>query len=547
MNVWRTHTWAEIGVNEDDPTEVFHSSGGSLYRSRDAGETWQALALGEQIPPPDESVLVFALAVDGADVYGVLNDGTAWISHDHGDTWEGVGTVGRLPARDDDGWRLLLPTSDGESTFLAAGGHLFVSPDTMRSWVPTPVDVTGAYSLVRVPEGVIVGSRDGYSLTRDEGESWEIVTMDPVDLAVVAAGELVLITGETLHAGGAEHTLPFMPMFLAQADGGLLVGHEEGVSYSDDGGASWVLRQVGMTDPGMSVVEAHPLCADRVLVASLCSGGVYTSEDHGGSWTHADGYLHYVMDVRYDPRDPDRVWSISDDALLVSEDGGGSWTIVHEAYHFHGFAVDPEDSDRLLLGSVGSGHWNDATMRVYVSEDAGGTWVDASAGLPESQASAHVLHFVDGDTVLLGTYRAGDETHNSGNGVGLYRSVDRGLTWEATELPQDDVAGLADGPGGVWAATGAGLWRSADGGVTWEDAGPSADWYLSVEFHGDVGLAYTAIGQAWHTRDGGESWSSSGASLSPPGDKWLAQVAINADGTVGYVTVPGHGVYRLGL
>ena len=81
-----------------------------------------------------------------------------------------------------------------------------------------------------------------------------------------------------------------------------------------------------------------------------------------------------------------------------------------------------------------------------------------------------------------------------------------------------------------------------DGGVTWEDVGPAEDWYLSVEFRGNVGLAYARSGTAWRTADGGETWVASGRELSPPGDKWLAQVAINADATVGYVTVPDWGV-----
>jgi photosystem II stability/assembly factor-like uncharacterized protein len=359
-------------------------------------------------------------------------------------------------------------------------------------------------------------------------------------------GSVALASETRFWLDGVEHELPTTPMFLGHAGDRLLLGHDGGVSWSDDG-ATWTLAPEGMTDPGMSVVEAHPVCADRLVVASECSGGVYASGDHGNTWTHADAYFHYVMDVQFDPSDPARLWGISDDSLLRSDDEGVTWTEVWRQYHFHGFAVHPDRSEEILIGSVGSGVWADSSARVYRSVDDGETWTDSSTGIPTTRASAHVLHYVDDTTVLLGTYGGEDPSHNAGTGIGLFRSADGGSTWSLTSLPEMNVAGLADGPGGVWAATGTGLYVSADGGVGWTAAGPSEEWFLSVVFHGDVGLAYTTAGTAWRTADGGESWTPSQYELPPPGDAWLAQVSINADATVGYVTVPGWGMYRIGL
>jgi photosystem II stability/assembly factor-like uncharacterized protein len=258
--------------------------------------------------------------------------------------------------------------------------------------------------------------------------------------------------------------------------------------------------------------------------------------------------------MSYDRQDLDRVWAVSDDDLVRSDDGGETWEIVHTQYHYHGFAVDPLDGDTLLVGSVASGNYADTTTRVYRSTDAGETWTDTSTGLPESESSAHtILHWPGhSDVVLLGTYKGGDESHTTGEGMGMFRSTDRGDSWAAVDLDVADVAWLTVAPGGVAAATGDGLWHSTDEGVTWTRYEGPEGAIISAAFQGDLGLALGAWQNVWRTDDGGETWYAfeAGLRVTPEEgqpDSWLGAIALDAGGEVAYVTDFPNGVWRVGL
>ena len=236
-----------------------------------------------------------------------------------------------------------------------------------------------------------------------------------------------------------------MPMAaLIQDDGRLLVANHMGVAVSEDRGVTWADASEGLVDRGMSVVAADPTCPARVFAASRCGGGVFSSDDYGTTWSAVDEYFHYVMEVSFDPIVADRVWAVSDDRLMRSDDAGVTWDEVWKRYHFHGFAVHPEDPDLLLLGSVAQGVWADTSAHVYRSEDGGETWGDSSTGLPESEASAHVIRYWPGnsDVVILGTYKGGDVSHATGEGVGLWRSADGGETWSQVAPDAQDIAAL---------------------------------------------------------------------------------------------------------
>jgi photosystem II stability/assembly factor-like uncharacterized protein len=151
------------------------------------------------------------------------------------------------------------------------------------------------------------------------------------------------------------------------------------------------------------------------------------------------------------------------------------------------------------------------------------------------------------DTVLLGTYQAGDVSHRDGEGIGLYRSTDRGSSWALSSLPVASIASLEVVGDAVLAATEDGLWRTEDEGLSWTRIDGPEGWLLDVDVNAGVGLTLSVEGHAWRSDDGGDTWSALDAGLPTPDTTALAATAVSADGKVGWVTLYNRGVWTIGL
>lgn len=570
LPVMVTHTLADLAVSPEDPNTIWRSSGGLLERSTDGGRHWSSLPLGSLGQPPS---LVYALAVtpwSGARLYGVDNMGKSFVSTDGGDSWTQNGTINiQLSERGADPyadhmWRILPEVAEGGRVVFTDGSSLFTSDDGGASWQARFTGKVGGHALVRDPSNpthLLIGASDGLLESHDEGSTWTLRTDVGTQLELASWSDdgswMVMASPDTLYvstdAGATFTARPFewtaVEAVAIVGDSRLVMSWLDGAAVSDDRGVTWTDASSGLVDDGMSVLTADPACPHRVITASRCTGGLLTSSDWGNGWGHVNSYFHYVMAVHFDPQDPTTVWAVSDDVVKVSHDAAQTWTTMHQQYHFHGFAVDPEDSDTLLMGSVGSGEEADSTMNVYRSTDGGVTWQTSSTGLPASEASAHtILHWPGNpDVVLLGTYKGEDFSHFSGNGIGLYRSTDRGLSWSKTSLPATDIAWITAAGSSAIATTEDGLWRSTDEGVTWTRVDGPAGYMLSVDVVGDRGLALAQDGNVWRTDDAGATWTAAPGGLAQPPNSYLAQIRVSADGTVGWATVFNEGVYRLGL
>ena len=564
-----THTLSEIAIEAGNPDHAFRSSGGRLQRTTDGGLVWTDLTLGSiDVEPLDEVWAISVTPWQPERILVVMESGASWVSEDDGETFTfaSYAPIREPPIVEDPfavwGWRLLSEPEVGGRVLLTDAQGVMVSDDGMASWTRTLDAPVGGYSLLRDPldpAHLVVGGEDAVYTSEDGGDTWSTVTIagDVAGGSWASDGSWLALVGEDGSWTSTDavtfteepHTLHMPMAALIQDDGRLLVANHMGVAVSEDRGVTWADASEGLVDRGMSVVAADPTCPARVFAASRCGGGVFSSDDYGTTWSAVDEYFHYVMEVSFDPIVADRVWAVSDDRLMRSDDAGVTWDEVWKRYHFHGFAVHPEDPDLLLLGSVAQGVWADTSAHVYRSEDGGETWGDSSTGLPESEASAHVIRYWPGnsDVVILGTYKGGDVSHATGEGVGLWRSADGGETWSQVAPDAQDIAALAEADGRMFAGTEDGILVSEDEGLTWTSVPGPATWVLGLIVQGDVGLAYAFDGKAWKSTDGGYTWEVLDDGLPPNPNSWLAQVSISADGTIGYVTVFDGGVYRLGL
>ena len=132
------------------------------------------------------------------------------------------------------------------------------------------------------------------------------------------------------------------------------------------------------------------------------------------------------------------------DGVYKSTDGGETWTNVglHETRHIGRIVLHPESTDIVYVAAMGHLWGNNEERGLYKSTDGGDTWrrtlyVDDMTGIVDvamDPGDAEILY-----AAAYQRQRKPFGFHGGGPGSGLYKSTDAGETWK--EL----TAGLPDG------------------------------------------------------------------------------------------------------
>jgi photosystem II stability/assembly factor-like uncharacterized protein len=231
---------------------------------------------------------------------------------------------------------------------------------------------------------------------------------------------------------------------------------------STDGGRTFELNR-GLWDhphrptwqPGAGGGAVHTVlpdpASDRMVIA-MSTGGVYVSGDGGEKWEPRNkgigaGFLpdeepeygQCVHKVAIDPGDPERMYAQNHFGVYRTDDGGVRWTSIAEGLpadfgfpivsspHTPGTAwVVPLVADMQRVPP-------DGKLRVHRTCDAGETWTESSAGLPDGSWTA----------IMRDAFCA-DEADPTGVYVGtrdgsVYASADEGDTFTTVAAHLPDV------------------------------------------------------------------------------------------------------------
>ena len=223
-------------------------------------------------------------------------------------------------------------------------------------------------------------------------------------------------------------------------------------------------------------------------------------------------------------------------AVLPPHPGAAQWQLVgptNVGGRMTCAVCDPHHPDTIWAGAAGGGVWK--------SEDAGRSWRALWHGEATLNIGALAIDPTTPATLYCGTGEA-NLSADSYPGVGLYRSVDGGNSWQllapsdTTGIPTR-IGSIAIDPfdpshiriGGVSHDHGEsdGLFVSHDGGLSFgRENFPSSAAYRchAILFHPTTrGTLYAAISARgsrsgiWHSRDGGTSWKQLTKGL-PSGD-----------------------------
>ena len=298
----------------------------------------------------------------------------------------------------------------------------------------------------REPTRILAGTVNevwgaGVRTSDDGARTWTDPAERPLKFPADSGAALAQVW--QLQAGGAEDPDTFY------------AGVEPAALFrSDDRGESWSLIR-GLWDhphrtewlPGFGGLGLHtvlldPRDAERITIA-ISAGGVYRSDDGGDTWIARNvgvarapqrDYAEFgqcVHKVARDAIDPDRLFMQNHGGLYRSDDNGDTWQdVANGVPSDFGFPIvaHPHAGDTAYVIPLESAEYRatpEARCRVYRTTDAGASWLPLTGGLPQQDAHLAVLRdaFCHDGLDPLGLYfgtRTGE----------VYESTDEGESWE---------------------------------------------------------------------------------------------------------------------
>lgn len=324
------------------------------------------------------------------------------------------------------------------------------------SWSGPHFDMTEVYSCMVDTRGdrprLFAGASSPWTgpqiqVSDDLGETWRPTQgahfPEGLDTSVERVWQLVPGTADNVVYAGTEPGAVFR-----SDDGGETFALERAL-WDHPHRAEW---GAGFGGQAFHTILPHPTDPDSVTVA-ISTGGCYQTSDGGATWSprnqgiRADflpedqrypEFGQCVHKVTRHPSAPDRLFLQNHGGVYRSDDHGGSWQSIADGLPVDfGFpvVVHPHEPDTVYVFPLGGGDRRyppNAEARVWRSQDAGSSWEPLGEGLPDSFYVA----------VMRDAMAADDHDR-----AGLYLGARNGAVWgsaDAGESWTQVVANLPD-------------------------------------------------------------------------------------------------------
>jgi photosystem II stability/assembly factor-like uncharacterized protein len=561
-----TQSVGAIAVAPSDPRILYVGSGEGLhrpdlsvgdgiYRSGDAGKTWQHMGLqdGQQIcelaVDPHDPNRVFAAVLGHP--YGPNTERGIYRSTDGAQTWQkvlykdentGGSAVVMDPAHPDVVyaalWQSRLGPWEDKNNYEGLGGGLFKSTDGGTSWKPLETGLPSDLSQVNIaiaPSApnrlfAMVGTNEpgdyssaaGLGLFRsdDAGETWTRITEDPRPALRIGGGDLPVLRVDPRNA---DVVYSASLVTMKSADGGKTWTPLRGAPGGDDYQNVWV-------SPDDSRIIA--LVSDQGALVTLNGGETWSS------WFNQPTAQLYHVSVT--PTVPYRVCAAQQESGSVCiASRGNEGEITNRDWHPAGVieygyvAPDPLDPD-VIYGAgrteVSRYHWSTGQVQNVTPIPVRGADVraDRTEPLMFSPLDPHVLYY------------AANRLYRTSNGGVSWEVISPDLSRENPGIPpsvgelhrpnmehqRGVIYALAPSPlkkDTLWAGTDDGLvWITLDSGEHWSNITPPelTPWSKITQIeasHFDANTAYVSVSRmriddlhpyVFVTRDAGKTWQS---------------------------------------
>ena len=513
---------AAIAVVESNSDIVYAGAAtGGVWKSENAGLTWRPIFDDQPV------AAIGAIAIDrrnpaivwvGTGEGNVRNSASVgngiYRSVDGGESWSHLGLAATERIH-----RIVLHPDNSDVAWVAALG---------REWGENP--------------------ERGIFKTTDGGKSWRKVLY--VDEKTGGA-DIAMVEGSPNRLFASMWQFRRWPYSFKSG------GPGSGLYVSLDGGESWKrlepedgLPKGELGRIGLGLSRSHPEVVYAMVEAK--KSALLRSDDGGRSFKSVNSEPNvnprpfYFCELRVDPQDPNRVFSV-DYTIRVSNDAGKSfntlvrWDEIHGDHH--ALWIDPANPRHLITGNDGG---------VSVSHDGGKTNRFVS-NLPLAQFY-HVAYDMDvpynvyGGLQDNGSWR-GPSSVRQGGGIRnhFWKSVGGGDGFETLPDPADSLQGYALWQGGNLSRWN---WRTGES----KDIKPAPPDGVRLRFNWNAGLAldpfeprtvYLGSQFLHRSTDRGETWTIVSPDLTSNNPDWqkadesggLTLDASNAENHTTIVTI----------
>ncbi len=414
-----------------------------VYRSDDAGESWQLANSDHRIGGRGPGAMGIAVAPGNPDVIYVANT-ASWKSTDAGKTF--VGWKGAPGG--DDYQRIWISTENPQIIAISADQGASISVNGGNTWSSWYNQPTAQFYDVntdnRFPYWVYGGQQESGSVATksrsDYGEisfrDWSLLgvfeygraIVDPKDSNIVFGakltrtrqdiGEVADVAPEPVRRGEYRYNRT-LPLIFSPLDPNVLYFGANVLFKTTDQGRSWAVISPDLTR------ESYEVPAN---LGAFSAGDPEKGKHRGTLYALAPSF-----------KEPDTIWAGTDDGLIhITRDGGKTWknvtppaltpwakVAILEASHF-----DPG----AAYAAVNTFRLDDLRPHIFRTRDYGTTWQEIVNGLPTNAASDVVRE----DPQRKGLLFAG--TENS-----VYVSFNDGDSWQPLQLnlPHTSMRDLA--------------------------------------------------------------------------------------------------------
>jgi hypothetical protein len=409
--------WTRLAVDRvttsPDVAYVFGAAGAAAYLWRRSGSSWTKIASVPALnitqawydwyvaAAPNDPGQVYLGAIDT--LRGTLS-GSTW-------TWKNITTQGSNSIHPDQHCLTFAPNGP-QVLYAGNDGGIFRSPDSGATWkaLNSGLGITEIEYLGSDPttsKWLMAGTQDNGTIRYTGSTVWDhIADGDGGDCGVNQLSPNIVYHSfynvsleRSSNRGNSWTDLapPIVPSLFyppVEVFGSTVAIGATSLIVTRTGGPPWTTVPLGL--PGGEVSSAiEDIDANTILIGTN-KGRLLKMSWTGSTWSKTQltsPAPRYVSSIAVDPSSPQRFWvtisQVGGGVVYRSDNAGGSWVDCTDGLPkipFHSVAVDPANFKRV---------WLSADVGVYQTLDLGASWAAFASGLPNAMAVDLIFHKQD--------------------------------------------------------------------------------------------------------------------------------------------------------